>query len=181
MSQTDTLTLLCERCSSSEHSHVKIEGSRLLAAIVKYCKSDSERSPYFSSTLSILHACILLVTEVMRRVLSEGGIKLIISLLESEHVLLCNEALVALNLLAVLGADEGEEDIDPLGEDVVLSGVWGVVGSDDSSPELLINALNFLHQLSQTHTGLSHSLQYQPISMTKNLLYYTCIHCMFTV
>ena len=110
----------------------------------------------------ILTSSTLHTTEVMRRVVSGGGVKLIAALLESEHVLLRNEALVALNLLAVLGEGEGgEEATAPLTEEVVMSGVCGVVASDESSPELLTNALNFLVQLAQSHTaGLSASLHH---------------------
>ena len=42
LSQQGTVTLVCERCSADEHAHVKIEGSRLLAALVKYSKSERE-------------------------------------------------------------------------------------------------------------------------------------------
>ena len=75
------------------------------------------------------------------------------SLLESEHVLLRNEALVALNLLATLRDGEGDEITASLLEEAVLLGVWGVVSSVDSSPELLANALTFLQQLTQSQTG----------------------------
>jgi hypothetical protein len=110
---------------------VKIEGSRLLAALVKHCKSE----------------------QVMRNIISEGGVNLMASLLESEHVLLRNEALVALNLLATLRDGEGDEITASLLEEAVLLGVWGVVSSVDSSPELLANALTFLQQLTQSQTA----------------------------
>jgi hypothetical protein len=131
LAQPGTVTLVCERCSSAEPAHVKIEGSRLLAALVKHCKSE----------------------QVMRNIISEGGVNLMASLLESEHVLLRNEALVALNLLATLRDGEGDEITASLLEEAVLLGVWGVVSSVDSSPELLANALTFLQQLTQSQTA----------------------------
>ena len=80
--------------------------------------------------------------EVMRTVISEGGVKLIVSLLDSAHLSLRNEALIALNLLA--GAELAG---DALTEGDVMGGVWGVVLASDSSPELVSNAMTFLLQL----------------------------------
>lgn len=74
------------------------------------------------------------------------------SLLESEHMLLRNEGLVAFNLLAVLGEETAAVSAS-LSEEVVLLGVWRIASSDDSSPELLANALTLLLQLTQSDTG----------------------------
>ena len=79
-------------------------------------------------------------------VANEGGVKLMVSLLDSAHVSLRNEALIALNLLAVLGEEIGTS----LAEDNVVGGVWGVVSASDSSPELVSNAMTFLLQLHNT-------------------------------
>ena len=79
-------------------------------------------------------------------VANEGGVKLMVSLLDSAHVSLRNEALIALNLLAVLGEEIGTS----LAEDAVVGGVWGVVSASDSSPELVSNAMIFLLQLHNT-------------------------------
>ena len=146
--QPGTVALVCERCPSAEPAHVKIEGSRLLAALVKHCKSERE----LVKKLLHLLSCVLVhqLVEVMRSVISEGGVKLMASLLESEHVLLQNEALVALNLLATI---RGDEITVSLSEEAVLLGVWGVVSNGDSSTELLANALTFLHQLMQSDIG----------------------------
>ncbi|CAI8023454.1 Rap1 GTPase-GDP dissociation stimulator 1-A [Geodia barretti] len=125
LSQPGTVALVCERCSPAEPAQVKIEGSRLLAGLVKYCQSE----------------------EVMRVVISEGGVKLIASLLDSAHLSLRNEALLALNLLAVV-KDDGEFKTS-LTDEVVVGGVWGVVSAGDSSPELVSNALTFLVLLAE--------------------------------
>lgn len=74
------------------------------------------------------------------------------SLLESEHMLLRNEGLVAFNLLAMLGEETAAVSAS-LSEEVVLLGVWRIASSDDSSPELLANALTLLLQLTQSDTG----------------------------
>ena len=42
VSQPGTVALVCERCSSAEPSHVRIEGSRLMAALIKHSKSEGE-------------------------------------------------------------------------------------------------------------------------------------------
>ena len=89
----------------------------------------------------------------MRSIISEEGVKLMASLLESEHVLLQNEALVALNLLATIRDGGGDEITVSLSEETVLLGVWGVVSNVDSSTEILANALTFLQQLMQSDTG----------------------------
>ena len=44
LSQPGTVALVCERCSPAEPAHVKIEGSRLLAGLVKYCQSEGALS-----------------------------------------------------------------------------------------------------------------------------------------
>ena len=40
VSQPGTVALVCERSVPAEPAHVKIEGSRLLAALVKHSKSE---------------------------------------------------------------------------------------------------------------------------------------------
>ena len=86
-------------------------------------------------------------------VISEGGVKLIASLLDSAHLSLRNEALLALNLLAVV-KDDGEFKTS-LTDEVVVGGVWGVVSAGDSSPELVSNALTFLVLLAEKQwTGI---------------------------
>ena len=40
LTELGTVALVCERCSTEEPPHIKIEGSRLLAAAVKYSKSE---------------------------------------------------------------------------------------------------------------------------------------------
>ena len=149
-----TVALICERCSSAEPAHVKIEGSRLLAGLVKHCQSEGELTTHFTSPN------FNTIAEVMRVVISEGGVKLIASLLDSAHLSLRNEALVAVNLLAVMR--EGEEVGAALTEEVVVGGVWGVVSASDSSPELVSNALTFLVQLTDRGEGVvtSHPAPY---------------------
>ena len=88
-------------------------------------------------------------------VVSEGGVKLMSSLLDSEHMLLKNEALVAFNLLAVTLGDGEHAAIvfDALTASEVVGGVGGVVSSVDSSPELLANALTLMKRLAQSGTA----------------------------
>ena len=88
--------------------------------------------------------------EVMKVIISEGGVKLMASLLDSAHLSLRNEALLALNLLACVKEEEGEFRA-ALMDEVVVGGVWGVVSASDSSPELVSNAITFLVQLTQRH------------------------------
>lgn len=158
VSQPGTVALVCERCSSAEPPHVKIEGSRLMAALIKHSKSEGESdSP---GSYNLLLSCLNpMPTEVMRAVVSEGGVKLMTSLLDSEHVLLRNEALVSLNLLAALRGGKEETAImsASLKEEAVLLGVWGVITNANSSHQLLANALTLLLQLAQLDSG-THSM-----------------------
>lgn len=91
----------------------------------------------------------------MRAVVSEGGVKLMASLLDSEHALLRNEALVALNLLAALRGSEDEMATvtASLTEEAVLVGVGKTITNADSSPQLLANTLTLLLLLTQLDSG----------------------------
>jgi hypothetical protein len=131
LAQPGTVRLVCERCSTAQPPHVKIEGSRLLAAVIKHCKSQ----------------------EVMRVVVGEGGVKLAVSLLDPGHQeSLKNEALVALTLLAVAREGEGGREVGAaLADEVVLGRVWGVVSDNETSPEVVSNGLTFLLQLAKLH------------------------------
>ena len=75
---------IAEVCSTPGPVHVQIEGSRLMASLVKNCQD----------------------SVVMGEVVRGGGVKWIVHLLASEHSLLTNEGVVALNLLSV--AQQGD-------------------------------------------------------------------------
>ena len=59
-----TIALICDRCSLAEPAHVKIEGSRLLAGLVKYCQSDGLLCNLVSITSAIyeFHGCVVCLT-----------------------------------------------------------------------------------------------------------------------
>ena len=171
LGKPETVALICERCSSAEPAHVKIEGSRLLAGLVKHCQSEGELTTHF---ISPNFDPLNFIAEVMKVVISEGGVKLIASLLDSTHLSLRNEALVAVNMLAVVR--EGEEAAAALTDEVVVGGVWGVVSASDSSPELVSNALTFLLQLTDRGEGVATS---HPTPALCNVchLYWCCSWC----
>ena len=119
--------------------------------------------------LSFLTPLCAPISEVMRVVISEGGVKLIASLLDSAHLSLRNEALLALNLLAVVKEDG--EFRTALTDEVVVGGVWGVVSAGDSSPELVSNALTFLVLLAEKQwTGI-----YYPLLQSRNCKHVICV------
>lgn len=95
----------------------------------------------------------------MKRVVSEGGVKLISCLLQSEHVSMKNESLIALNLLAMI--QSGDEIMtNTLCDSTVLDRVWDVITNENSSPELITNSLTFLLQLNTQgiYTGRLYSI-----------------------
>ena len=123
--------------------------------------------PTFSTSELLTPLCAP-ISEVMRVVISEGGVKLIVSLLDSAHLSLRNEALLALNLLAVVKEDG--EFRTALTDEVVVGGVWGVVSAGDSSPELVSNALTFLVLLAEKQwTGII------PLLQSRNCKHVICV------
>ncbi|XP_064392703.1 rap1 GTPase-GDP dissociation stimulator 1-like [Halichondria panicea] len=122
VSQPERVKRVCEVCSAVGPAHIQLEGSRLLAAIVKNCHN----------------------SDVMRCVVSEGGVPWVCGLLDSEHTVMTNEGLIALNLLATLNNDALHSalcvtDVNlPLRLSKVLM---------TSAPEIVSNALRLMEIL----------------------------------
>ncbi|MBW01430.1 Rap1 GTPase-GDP dissociation stimulator 1-B, partial [Eschrichtius robustus] len=71
---------LVEWCEAKDHAGVMGESNRLLSALIRHSKSK----------------------DVIKTIVQSGGIKHLVTMATSEHVIMQNEALVALALIAAL-------------------------------------------------------------------------------
>lgn len=91
---------VCELCAAIGPIHIQSEGSRLLAALVKYCNS---AGILVFICLRFLYYYIHVSAELLEKIATKDCIKWICKLLESEHALMVNDGLLALTLLSTLG------------------------------------------------------------------------------
>ncbi|XP_062430995.1 rap1 GTPase-GDP dissociation stimulator 1 isoform X4 [Rhea pennata] len=107
---------LVEWCEAKDHAGVMGESNRLLSALIRHSKSK----------------------EVIRTVVQSGGIKHLVTMATSEHVIMQNEALVALALIAALELVTAEKDL----ENAQLVQILHRLLSDDrSAPEIKYNSM----------------------------------------
>lgn len=112
----ELLTQIMDWCETKEHGGVKGEASRLLAALIRHSRSpvgSSTPPPETRSVLLLIRSspsCCLMATkqEVVGAVAKAGGVQHLISMATSEHVIMQNEALVA---LAIASAVDVGKDI----------------------------------------------------------------------
>lgn len=120
--ERDFLNCMVDWCGVEEHAGVKGEATRLMASMIKNSKS----------------------SQVMRNIVRVDGLPHLVAMATSEHVVMQNEALVALNLVAstVLG-----EAVASLREADLVGTVVKILKADDTPPELLCNTLTLVHTL----------------------------------
>ncbi|GAB0188886.1 rap1 GTPase-GDP dissociation stimulator 1 [Grus japonensis] len=107
---------LVEWCEAKDHAGVMGESNRLLSALIRHSKSK----------------------EVIRTIVQSGGIKHLVTMATSEHVIMQNEALVALALIAALELVTAEKDL----ENAQLVQILHRLLSDDrSAPEIKYNSM----------------------------------------
>ncbi|KAM8808831.1 rap1 GTPase-GDP dissociation stimulator 1 isoform 3-T3 [Eudromia elegans] len=107
---------LVEWCEAKDHAGVMGESNRLLSALIRHSKSK----------------------DVIRTIVRSGGIKHLVSMATSEHVIMQNEALVALALVAALELVTAEKDL----ENAQLVQILHRLLSDDrSAPEIKYNSM----------------------------------------
>lgn len=106
---TELLTQIMDWCETKEHGGVRGEASRLLAALIRHSRSPvgSSTPPETRSVLLLikpLRSCCLIATkqEVVGAVAKAGGVQHLISMATSEHVIMQNEALVALAIASAV-------------------------------------------------------------------------------
>ncbi|MEE6460645.1 hypothetical protein FKM82_001052 [Ascaphus truei] len=83
---------LVEWCEAKDHAGVMGESNRLLSALIRHSKSK----------------------DVIRTIVESGGIKHLVTMATSEHVIMQNEALVALGLIATLELQPLQKEVHSL-------------------------------------------------------------------
>uniref|UniRef100_A0A667XNZ2 Rap1 GTPase-GDP dissociation stimulator 1 n=1 Tax=Myripristis murdjan TaxID=586833 RepID=A0A667XNZ2_9TELE len=104
---------LVEWCEAKDHAGVMGESNRLLSALIRHSKSK--------------------VT-----VIQGGGVKHLVTMATSEHMIMQNEALVALGLIAAL--DLGKTEKDFVGANLV-SVLHKLLSDERSAPEIKYNSM----------------------------------------
>uniref|UniRef100_A0A671UG11 Rap1 GTPase-GDP dissociation stimulator 1 n=1 Tax=Sparus aurata TaxID=8175 RepID=A0A671UG11_SPAAU len=107
---------LVEWCEAKDHAGVMGESNRLLSALIRHSKSK----------------------EVVRTVIQGGGVKHLVTMATSEHMIMQNEALVALGLIA--GLDLGKSEKDFVGASLV-SVLHKLLSDERSAPEIKYNSM----------------------------------------
>uniref|UniRef100_UPI00398EF71E rap1 GTPase-GDP dissociation stimulator 1 isoform X2 n=1 Tax=Pristiophorus japonicus TaxID=55135 RepID=UPI00398EF71E len=107
---------LVEWCDAKDHAGVMGESNRLLSALIRHSKSK----------------------DVVKTIVQSGGVKHLVTMATSEHVIMQNEALVALGLIAALELGTAEQDL----ENAKLVQILHKLLSDDvSAPEIKYNSM----------------------------------------
>ncbi|TKS92576.1 Rap1 GTPase-GDP dissociation stimulator 1-A [Collichthys lucidus] len=107
---------LVEWCEAKDHAGVMGESNRLLSALIRHSKSK----------------------EVVRTVIQGGGVKHLVTMATSEHMIMQNEALVALGLIAGLDLVAAEKDF--VGASLV-SVLHKLLSDERSAPEIKYNSM----------------------------------------
>lgn len=118
--QLGTNTKLVERlvewCEAKDHAGVMGESNRLLSALIRHSKSKN----------------------VVRTVIQGEGVQHLITMATSEHMIMQNEALVALGLIAALDLDCAEKDF--VGANLVQV-LHTLLTEEHSAPEIKYNSM----------------------------------------
>uniref|UniRef100_A0A8V0XPB8 Rap1 GTPase-GDP dissociation stimulator 1 n=1 Tax=Gallus gallus TaxID=9031 RepID=A0A8V0XPB8_CHICK len=126
---------LVEWCEAKDHAGVMGESNRLLSALIRHSKSKppGPASPSEAPGLNTHWNY-----DVIRTIVQSGGIKHLVTMATSEHVIMQNEALVALALIAALELVTAEKDL----ENAQLVQILHRLLSDDrSAPEIKYNSM----------------------------------------
>ncbi|XP_061100463.1 rap1 GTPase-GDP dissociation stimulator 1-like [Conger conger] len=107
---------LVEWCEAKEHAGVMGESNRLLSALIRHSRSK----------------------DVVQAVIRNGGVKHLVTMATSEHVIMQNEALVALGLIAALDLDSAVKEFE--GASVVQI-LHKLLSDEYSAPEIKYNSL----------------------------------------
>ncbi|XP_017569423.1 rap1 GTPase-GDP dissociation stimulator 1 isoform X3 [Pygocentrus nattereri] len=107
---------LVEWCEAKDHAGVMGESNRLLSALIRHSKSK----------------------EVVGTVIQCGGVKHLVTMATSEHMIMQNEALVALGLIAALDLDSAEKDF--VGATLVQV-LHKLLTEEKSAPEIKYNSM----------------------------------------
>ncbi|CAI5682076.1 unnamed protein product [Oreochromis niloticus] len=121
----DLLDRIMEWCEAKDHAGVRGEASRLLAALIRHSQN----------------------SEVVREVARANGIRHLISMASSEHVIMQNEALVA---LAIASAIDIESMKDPFREADLLPMLKKMLEDPVGAVEVKFSALGLICSLANS-------------------------------
>uniref|UniRef100_A0A3B3RGC6 Rap1 GTPase-GDP dissociation stimulator 1 n=1 Tax=Paramormyrops kingsleyae TaxID=1676925 RepID=A0A3B3RGC6_9TELE len=107
---------LLEWCDAKDHAGVMGESNRLLSALIRHSKSK----------------------DVVRTIVQGGGVKHLVAMSTNEHVIMQNESLVALGVIAALDLDVAEGDFERSGLVQVLH---RLLSDEHSAPEIQYNSM----------------------------------------
>ncbi|KAM4834518.1 rap1 GTPase-GDP dissociation stimulator 1 isoform 7-T7 [Thomomys bottae] len=107
---------LVEWCEAKDHAGVMGESNRLLSALIRHSKSK----------------------DVIKTIVQSGGIKHLVTMATSEHVIMQNEALVALALIAALELGTAEKDLESA---KLVQILHRLLTDERSAPEIKYNSM----------------------------------------
>ncbi|XP_063314682.1 rap1 GTPase-GDP dissociation stimulator 1 isoform X2 [Pelobates fuscus] len=107
---------LVEWCEAKDHAGVMGESNRLLSALIRHSKSK----------------------DVIRTIIESGGIKHLVTMATSEHVIMQNEALVALGLITALELQTAEHDLESA---KLIQVLHKLLSDEKSAPEIKYNSM----------------------------------------
>ncbi|KAK1174989.1 rap1 GTPase-GDP dissociation stimulator 1 isoform X2 [Acipenser oxyrinchus oxyrinchus] len=107
---------LVEWCEAKDHAGVMGESNRLLSALIRHSKSK----------------------DVVRTVIQSGGVKHLATMATSEHMIMQNEALVALGLIAALDLGMAEKDLERA---TLVQVLHKLLSDERSAPEIKYNSM----------------------------------------
>ncbi|XP_051754719.1 rap1 GTPase-GDP dissociation stimulator 1 isoform X3 [Ctenopharyngodon idella] len=107
---------LVEWCEAKDHAGVMGESNRLLSALIRHSKSK----------------------DVVRTVIQGAGVKHLVTMATSEHMIMQNEALVALGLIAALDLDCAEKDFV---SSSLVQVLHKLLTDEHSAPEIKYNSM----------------------------------------
>ncbi|XP_063520632.1 rap1 GTPase-GDP dissociation stimulator 1 isoform X11 [Pongo pygmaeus] len=107
---------LVEWCEAKDHAGVMGESNRLLSALIRHSKSK----------------------DVIKAIVQSGGIKHLVTMATSEHVIMQNEALVALALIAALELGTAEKDLESA---KLVQILHRLLADERSAPEIKYNSM----------------------------------------
>ncbi|XP_051021941.1 rap1 GTPase-GDP dissociation stimulator 1 isoform X4 [Acomys russatus] len=107
---------LVEWCEAKDHAGVMGESNRLLSALIRHSKSK----------------------DVIKTIVQSGGIKHLVTMATSEHVIMQNEALVALALIAALELGPAEKDLESA---QLVQILHRLLADERSAPEIKYNSM----------------------------------------
>ena len=128
--QETLIKRLVEWCGTQDHPGIQGEASRLLAWLVKHSRDQ----------------------KVVKTLVKLGALPPLVRMIDTEHPIMQNEALIALNLFALLALRESENDLieNELGQKIIALIKKYTDKTNSPQTESLHNILTLITQLLQS-------------------------------